>query len=162
VSAIDRALHRLNRALVALCCAALLAAALILSESVAVRYFLQQTTDWQGEICVILLVGATFLSTAYVQEQRGHIGIDAVAGFLPAPAERARLILVDAASFAFCAFFAWKSWTLTLEAWGEGAVTDSTFASPLWLPYAGMALGMTLLSVQIAAQLVARARNNPA
>jgi TRAP-type C4-dicarboxylate transport system permease small subunit len=162
VTAIDRVLRGLNRALVALCCIALLAAALILSESVAVRYFLQQTTDWQGEICVILLVGATFLSTAYVQEQRGHIGIDAVAQFLPAPAEWARLIFVDAASLAFCAFFAWKSWTLTLEAWDEDVVTDSTFASPLWLPYASMALGMTLLSVQIAAQLVARARKNPA
>jgi TRAP-type C4-dicarboxylate transport system permease small subunit len=139
-----------------------MAAALILSESVAVRYFLQQTTDWQGEISVILLVGATFLSTAYVQEQRGHIAIDAVVGFLPAPVEWLRQIFVDAASFAFCAFFAWKSWTLTLDAWDEGAVTDSTFASPLWLPYASMALGMTLLSVQIAVQLVAHARKIPA
>jgi TRAP-type C4-dicarboxylate transport system permease small subunit len=150
----DRLLKSINRLIVALACVALVAAALVLTESVAVRYFFQETTDWQNETCVMLLVGAMFLSAAYVQEVRGHIGIEAFTGLLPIRFERLRKIFVDAASLAFCAFFAWKSWTLSSDALLEGIVTDSTFAPPLWIPYTCMALGMTLLSVQIGVQLV--------
>ena len=162
LAALERLLKQLNRIIVGLCCLSLIAAALVLTESVVIRYFFHATTDWQNETCVILLVGATFLSAAYVQDVRGHIGIEALAGVLPAPLERIRKIFVDAASLAFCAFFAWKSWTLVSDAWVEGTVTDSTFAPPLWIPYTAMALGMTLLSAQILVQLAAHGWKNKA
>ena len=52
------------------------------------------------------------MTSAYVQQQRGHIGIEAFVGLLSPTVNRVRLWLVDVASFAFCSFFAWKSWTL--------------------------------------------------
>jgi TRAP-type C4-dicarboxylate transport system permease small subunit len=159
---LERWLKGLNRIIVALSCLSLVAAALVLTESVFVRYFFKETTDWQNETCVMLLVGATFLSAAYVQEVRGHIGIEALAGLLPPAIERIRKIFVDAASLAFCVFFAWKSWSLASEAWIEGSVTDSTFAPPLWIPYTSMALGMSLLAVQIGLQLAILTRNGEA
>jgi TRAP-type C4-dicarboxylate transport system permease small subunit len=161
-SGLDRLLRPLNRAIIGLCCLFLIAAALVLTESVVVRYLFHDTTDWQSETCVMLLVAATFLSAAYVQDQRGHIGIEALAGVLPASLERIRTICIDAASLSFCAFFAWKSWALSWEAWVEGTVTDSTFAPPLWIPYTAMALGMTVLSIQILAQLADRVWKNTA
>jgi TRAP-type C4-dicarboxylate transport system permease small subunit len=56
---------------------------------------------------------------------------------------------------AFCALFAWKSWTLLRDAWVDGQTTTSSWAPPLWIPYGLMALGMTLLALQLAVQLVA-------
>ena len=142
-------------ALSALC---LLAAALVLTESVFVRYFLKATTDWQDETCIMLLVAATFLSASQVQALRGHVGIEALSEILSPAANALRRRAVDAASLAFCAFFAWKSWTLTHEAWADGTVTSSTFAPPLWIPYSIMAAGMSLLALQLALQcIVARA-----
>jgi TRAP-type C4-dicarboxylate transport system permease small subunit len=131
---------------------AMLAACCILTGSVATRYFFKLPTDWQDEASVFLLVGATFLSGAYVQAARGHIGIGLLAGLLPGRWNRLRLWLCDLMSLLFCAFFAWKSWTLWLEAWTEGRTTDSTWAPPLWIPYGLMAIGMTVLSLQLALQ----------
>ena len=49
---------------------------------------------------MFLLVGATFMTAAYVQSQRGHIGIEAFVGLLSPRANRIRLWLVDVASLA--------------------------------------------------------------
>lgn len=149
-----RALVWINRGMMLLGMLALLASALILTSSVVTRYFLHASTDWQDEASVFCLVGATFLCSAFVQAIRGHIGIEAVSSVLPEAANRVRIALVDIGCFAFCVFFAWKSCTLLHEAWTEGQTTSSSWAPPLWIPYLLMALGMILLSVQLALQCV--------
>jgi len=155
---LDRAMARINQAILVPSMLALLAAAGILTYSVLARYFFKIATDWQDEAAVFLLVGATFMSGAYLQSQRGHIGIEAIAGLLSPRVNRWRLMLVDAASSAFCMFFAWKSWTLLHEAWVEGQTSTSSWGPPLWIPYGLMACGMTLVGLQLVLQLMARLR----
>lgn len=132
---------------------ALLIAAFVLTYSVFSRYLFKAATDWQDEVAVFSIVGAVFLSGAWVQSQRGHVGIEAVASLLSPRADRIRRIVVDVLTLAFCAFFAWKSWTLFHEAWVDGMTTSSTFAPPLTIPYGMMAIGMTLLVLQLMLQL---------
>src|SRR5262249_50473641 len=95
------------------------AACAILSYSVLGRALFHAANYWQDEAAVFLLVGATFLTSAYVQGQRGHIGIEAFVGLLSPLANRIRLWLVDWASPLFCAFFTWKLRAAGLESvWG--------------------------------------------
>lgn len=145
---------KLNRVVVFMSMMALLAACVILTGSVFLRYFLKVPTDWQDEISVFLLVGAVFMCGAYVQSQRGHIGIEALAGFFSPAVNRWRLLFCDVASFAFCAFFSWKSWSMLHEAVVEGQTTSSSWAPPLWIPYGLMSAGMTLLMLQLLLQIV--------
>ncbi|RTL54725.1 MAG: TRAP transporter small permease [Bradyrhizobiaceae bacterium] len=152
--AADRLLAVINRIIVIFASLALILACAILSYSVAIRTLFHSPTYWQDEAAVFLLVGATFMTAAYVQGQRGHIGIEAFVGLLSPFANRVRLLLVDVATFAFCAFFAWKSWTLTHEAWVDGQVSNSIWSPPLDIPYGLMAVGMTLLCVQVLLQIL--------
>jgi TRAP-type C4-dicarboxylate transport system permease small subunit len=155
VAVFERALAFCNNLIVVLSAVALIAACAILSYSVLSRALFHSANYWQDEAAVFLLVGATFMTAAYVQGARGHIGIEAFVGLLSPLANKIRLWLVDVASFLFCAFFAWKSWTLTHEAWTDGQVSNSMWSPPLAIPYGLMATGMTLLCLQILLQIAA-------
>lgn len=157
VANLSRVLGAINRAVLSMSMGALVLTALIFTYSVVTRYFFNVPTDWQDEASVFMLVGVTFSCAAYVQSYRGHIGIEALASILPASVNAVRLFMVDVVSFLFCAFFSWKSWTLFYEALKDGQTTSSTFAPPLWIPYAMMAAGMTLLTLQILVQVLTRA-----
>jgi TRAP-type C4-dicarboxylate transport system permease small subunit len=154
VAALERALAFCNNVIVVFAALALIAACAILTDSVLGRALFQSPNYWQDEAAVFLLVGATFMSSGYVQARRGHIGIEAFVGLLSPAVNRIRLWLVDVASLLFCTFFAWKSWTLANEAWVDGQVSNSMWSPPLAIPYVLMALGMTLLCAQLLLQIV--------
>src|SRR6267142_6097411 len=123
----ERVVGAINRLVVILSSIALVIAACVLTYSVVVRYFLKFSTDWQDEMSVFLIVGAVFMSAAAIQAQRGHIGIEAIVGLLPKRVNHVRILLVDAASLAFCGYFAWKSITLLHE-----AIVDDYHSSSTW------------------------------
>jgi len=151
-------LHWINAVAAAASAVAAGIAGCVLTWEVVGRYFLKIPSDWQDELSVFLLVGATFLSAGWIQALRGHVGIDALSHILPPALDRARRFLADLASLAFCTFFCWKSWTLLQEAWEDGQTSNSAWAPPLWIPYGLMSLGMTLLVLQLALQLLPQHR----
>ena len=159
---LERMLDRVNQVIVIISSMALVAAACVLTYSVASRYFLHFSTDWQDELSVFFIVGAVFMSAAAIQARRGHVAIEAIVGLLPARVNAVRQWLVDVASLVFCGYFAWKSWTLLDEAWMENYHSGSTWGPPLWIPYSLMAMGMTLLSLQLLLQVATPLRGRRA
>ena len=128
----------------------------VLTWEATARYLFKIPSDWQDELAVFLLVGATFMSAAWVQERRGHVGIQALAVILPPAADRVRRYLSDLVTLAFCIFFCWKSWSLLIEAVRDGQTSNSAWGAPLWIPYGCMALGMSLVVLQVLLQVLAR------
>ncbi len=161
LAAVQAAMGGLNRLILLMGGVALVAACLVLSYSVVIRYVLKVPTEWQDETAVFLIVGATFLSAAGVQARRGHVAIEALTGLLSARANRLRLVFADVVSLGFVAFFAWKSWTLLHEAWVDGQISQSTWGPPLWIPYSLMAVGMTLLALQFLLQIAEAIARGP-
>jgi len=149
----ERLIAPVNYVVTVVASVALVVASFVLSYSVASRYFFHFSTDWQDEFSVFLIVGAVFMSSAAVQARRGHVAIEVLSNMMTPRANRVRLFLVDVASLAFCAFFAWKSWILLHEAIVEGYRTGSTWQPPLWIPYSLMTCGMVLLSIQLLLQV---------
>src|ERR1041384_1632315 len=99
-----RALALCNNVIVVFAAIALIAACIILSYSVLGRALFHSPNYWQDEAAVFLLVGATFMTAAYVQGQRGHIGIEAFIGLISPRANRIRLWLGGVPNPLFCGF----------------------------------------------------------
>jgi TRAP-type C4-dicarboxylate transport system permease small subunit len=131
-------------------------AACVLTWEATARYLFKIPSDWQDELSVFLLVGATFLSAAWVQERRGHVGIQALGAVLPPFADHARRYVSDIVTLVFCTFFCWKTWSLLVEALRDGQISGSAWGAPLWIPYGCMAVGMTLLALQLLVQVLCR------
>jgi TRAP-type C4-dicarboxylate transport system permease small subunit len=153
-SGFQRALHHGRQVIYTLSTVALILAAAIMSGGIIIRHVAGIALIWQDEVCVFLLVGATFLSAASVQARRGHVGIEAIAGFLSSGMNRVRLLISDLLSFLFCAFFTWKAAELLHEAWIEGQTSASPWGPPLWIPYSLMSLGMFFLTCQLLLQFI--------
>jgi TRAP-type C4-dicarboxylate transport system permease small subunit len=147
-------LSAINRLLIVVGSIGLMVAALILSYSVVARGLWGAATEWQDEASLFFLVGAIFLCVAYVQEKRGHVGIQAFELLLGAGPRRVLHRCTDLISLLFFAFFTTKCWDLLHDAWVDGQVTNSTWAPPLWIPYVLMFAGMVLLSLQLLVQVL--------
>ena len=154
LGAAQQALGVVSAILAVLSAIAIAAAGVVLTWEVLGRYFFEIPSDWQDELSTFLLIGATFGAASWIQARRGHVAIDALAHILPPGIDEVRRVLADLASFLFVAFFAWKSWTLLREAWVDGQTTPSAWGPPLWIPYSCMAIGMTLLALQLLLQVV--------
>jgi TRAP-type C4-dicarboxylate transport system permease small subunit len=154
-------LGRVNNVAAVVSAIAIGIAACVLTWEATARYLFHIPSDWQDEVSVFLLVGATVLSASWVQERRGHVGIQALSGILSPRADCVRRYASDIAAFVFCAFFSWKSWTLLHEAVKDGQISNSAFGAPLWIPYGCMAAGMTLVSLQLLLQVLSREALQP-
>src|SRR6476469_2314309 len=106
VAALQRGLAFCNSIIVVVAGGALIAACVILSYSVLGRALFHSANYLHDAAAVFVLVGATFMTAAYVQGQRGHIGIEAFVGLLSPVVNCIRLWLVDVARLLFSAFFA--------------------------------------------------------
>ncbi|MYZ49781.1 TRAP transporter small permease subunit [Propylenella binzhouense] len=149
-----RIVSGLSRAAGLVSVALLAAALLIVCQMVAMRYLLRASTVWQTEFVVYSVVAATFLGSAWVLMEKGHVNVDLLPGALR-PRSRVFLeALSGLFSLIFCALLAWSGWIHFEEAWSKGWTTATVWALPLWIPLLPLPLGIGLLCLQYVAELI--------
>jgi len=130
------------------------AGVLVVCQMVFVRYVLNETTIWQTDFTTYCLVGATFIGSPYVLLTRGHVNVDVLPHYLN---QRGRYWLALASilmSLAFCAVMTVLTFNFWHEAWTQKWVSDTMWRARLWIPYGTMPIGLGLITLQYAVDLI--------
>lgn len=130
------------------------AGVLVVCHMVFVRYVLNESTIWQTDLTTYLLIGATFIGSPYVLMTHGHVNIDVVAYYLKPRARRSLALVAGGLTLVFALILAVLTFGLWQEAWTQNWLSDTMWRSRLWIPYLAMPVGLGLLALQAAADLI--------
>jgi TRAP-type C4-dicarboxylate transport system permease small subunit len=147
-SAMTRTIEKINYIQWVISGFLILAAALVLTYEVIMRYMLNIPTIWEVEASVYLIIMATFLGAPYGIKEGSHIGIELVTVHLSSRTTAGLTIITAFISWIFCLLVAWKGWEMWWEAFSKGWRSESLWGPPLAVPYFFLPLGMSLLSLQ--------------
>jgi len=130
-------------------------AMLIICQLVFMRYVLNDSTVWQTEAVIFLMIGATLVGLPYVQLIRGHVNVDLLPLYLKSGARMALAIVTLLSGMAISALFGFYGFELVIEAFDGGWLTETIWAVPLWKPFSALPIGFGLLFMQFLADFLA-------
>ena len=131
----------------------ILLSVLVVCQMVFVRAVLHESTIWQTEFVMFLVVTATFVGAPYILLTRGHVAVDVVPLMVRPPARRVLHLVSTLMALVFCAFFFYGSALWWHETWVSGQTTPSLWAARVWIPYLSVPVGLGLLCLQLLADL---------
>jgi TRAP-type C4-dicarboxylate transport system permease small subunit len=141
-------------------CGALAAGMIVLAVAITVqmiwvRFLLNQSTVWQTEAVVYLMVAATMIGIPYVQRLRGHVSVDLLPMMLPESWRRALTVVTMLVAMVVVAIMVFYGFELWLIAWQRGWTSDTVWAVRLWIPYLALPVGFGLFLLQLIADMIA-------
>jgi TRAP-type C4-dicarboxylate transport system permease small subunit len=135
--------------------AMIVASVVITCQMIFVRFVLNQSTIWQTEAVVYLMVAATMLGLPYVQYLRGHVNVDLIPMALPMPLRRVLFYLTMSTAIAIICVMAFYSFEYWHIAWERNWRSDTVWGVRLWIPYLALPIGFALFVLQLLADMVA-------
>jgi TRAP-type C4-dicarboxylate transport system permease small subunit len=125
-------------------------AALVIIWMVTYRS-LGNSTSWELELSIFLMVASLFLASPYALLTKGHVGVDLLMHFLsPNNAKRLELF-TNILGLLICVFLTYLCFEFTVESYLKGERTESMWAPPKWPLFAMMPLGFGLTALQYVA-----------
>lgn len=124
---------------------------LITCQMIFVRSVLNESTTWQTEAVVYLMVAATLLGLPYVQLLRGHVSVDLLPMALPPGWRKALSMLTLGASLMIAGLmfvYGYEQWR---TAWDRGWRSDTIWGVRLWIPYLALPVGFAGFALQLLA-----------
>jgi len=119
------------------------------------RYFFAMPTDWSVELNEVLLVFITLLAGAELVKKNQHIQMDIFYTRMPKAAQKASRILTAIIGSLFCACLFWIGLKTTIATYIGKVYLAGAFRFPLWILYALIPLGMSLMSLEFLLRLIA-------
>jgi TRAP-type C4-dicarboxylate transport system permease small subunit len=114
---------------------------------------LGNSTSWELELSIFLMVASLFLASPYTLLTKGHVGVDLLGHYMsPASAQKLELV-ANILGLVVCVFLCWICFEFTLDAYIKNDRTESMWGPPKWPLYAMMPIGFGLTALQYIAIL---------
>lgn len=143
-----------NRGVLMLGAAGLLAITLMTFYDVFARYLFNAPTIWATELSVYLLQLMVFLPMGALLAENGHLASTLITDHLAPRNRRIAQRITYFAVAVFAALMIRYGWNFTAHAWRMGQTSPSLLAIPLWIPNALVPFGFLLLFVNAVIALV--------
>jgi TRAP-type C4-dicarboxylate transport system permease small subunit len=154
LEAFIRAVERLSRASGAVAAGLIAFGVLVICDMVIERYVFNRTTIWQIDVVTYCIVSATFVGSAFVLKTRGHVNVDVLPLQLGARARFWLALATMLLAIAFCLVLLALCTAYWYQAWASNWRSDTVWRARLWIPLASMPIGLTLLILQYAVELI--------
>jgi C4-dicarboxylate transporter DctQ subunit len=119
------------------------------------RYFFpQESIGYAEEVIVYLLIWAVMIVSSQLVRTDSHVRPDVLRNVVPPAAARWLEMLNCGAAIVFCAALAWYGWQIvaTARAIDERSASDLRF--PMWVYYAALPAGGSLMAIRYAIRLI--------
>ena len=126
---------------------------LVTCQMIWVRFVMNESTIWQTEVVVYLMISATMLGLPYVQLLKGHVNVDLVPLMLPPRLQKALSVFTLALTGAVVLAMTVYGFELFHVAYERNWKSDTVWGASLWIPYLAIPTGFGLYLVQLAADL---------
>jgi TRAP-type C4-dicarboxylate transport system permease small subunit len=113
-------------------------------------FFVRGTDAYAG----YAMAAASFFALAHTLKRGEHIRVTLIIQRLPAGARRFMEILCLGVAVLMTGFFAWYAWDMVYWSWEFESRSDAMDATLLWIPQLAMSIGVTILCVAFADELV--------
>jgi TRAP-type C4-dicarboxylate transport system permease small subunit len=154
LEAFFRAVDRLSRLSGAVAAALIALGVLVICDVVVERYLLNRTTIWQIDVVTYCIVSATFIGSAYVLKTRGHVNVDMLPLYLGPRARFWLALFTMLLAIAFCTTLLALCSAYWYQAWAGNWRSDTVWRARLWIPLSSMPIGLALLVLQYAVDLI--------
>jgi TRAP-type C4-dicarboxylate transport system permease small subunit len=154
--AATRAVGALGTAAMAVSCAATVGMTVLITVEVLGRSFFRVSTLISDEMSGYLLVVLTFFGLADSLRSDSFIRVEFLYGHLSVRARRRLDVLLLVIALAYTALLTRYFWSFVAESYRFGSTSIYFTATPLWIPQTFMALGASLLVLEILAAVAVR------
>ena len=104
------------------------------------------------------LAAASFLALAGTLREGGHIRVTLVTGLLPKSVQRIFELGAICLALAVTSYATWYSFKLVHESWSYNDLSPGMVPVPLWIPQISIAIGLAVLTIALADELVTQLR----
>lgn len=131
---------------------AMLSTAMVLFVNVVTRYFGRSFT-FAEEYSRYMIIWITFVGGSICVRKGMHVGIDAFVARLSTNTRSLVGFCVDVIGFVFSVEMTLLGWQLTQKVFASGQLSPAMMI-PMWVPYAGVPLGCTLMAYHYGENIV--------
>ncbi len=114
------------------------------------------------EISGFFMAASTFLGLAYTFREGGHVRVSLLVSNLSGGRRKAAELWCCCFGACLMAYVSWHAVAFVMESYEFHDVSPGLMAVPFWIPQAGMALGLIILTIALVDAAVAVARDEKA
>jgi TRAP-type mannitol/chloroaromatic compound transport system permease small subunit len=157
---IDRAITRISDWGLLVSGILILIMSVLSTYGVGRRYIFNNPEPYSYELSTMLLLACVVFAVGGLQRQRRHLRVDFIAGHLPPGLENMLVnIVTPVMALFYVGIICWKSWDNALYSMSIGETSQSSWEEPLFPIKMMVPIGMALLCLVLASQLIYGIKN---